>query len=196
MTASSDRPVRTFVAIHPCDAVRMELIRLQRQIARSLAGSSFEIKWVAPETMHLTLVFIGEQPPERIPQILQVICHAVRQIPGFRLTLSSVGTFGRPSAPRVVWAGLDASPELFTLQFGLVTQLAGIGVELARKPFSPHFTLGRVKAGRGMDLFQCLEATAVNAVPFEVRAVELQKSELTENGAYYTVLGRTSFQQI
>jgi 2'-5' RNA ligase len=101
------------------------------------------------------------------------------------MSLGAAGCFGQPSAPRVLWAGLKAPPELFKLQ----EQLAGALDIKENKPFHAHLTLGRVKSGRGLEVLQALRKLPVKPVPFEVASLELMQSELTPDGVRHTVLG-------
>lgn len=194
MTASSEPPVRAFIAIHPGEAVRAELIRLQGHLERVLAGSPFKIKWVEPEAMHLTLHFLGDQPVERLKTVFQTLEKTAAGFPEFGITLAGAGCFGQPDAPRVLWAGLTAPPELFRLHQQLAGMLAGIGIEPEGRPFHPHLTLGRVKAGRGMEVFQALRKTHVEPLAFEVSSVGLIRSERMPAGPEYTVLGTAPFR--
>jgi 2'-5' RNA ligase len=185
MTASSEETVRAFIAVNPGETVRAELLRLQGRLARELAGTAFKIRWLEPGAMHLTLFFLGELPVARTAAVFQTLEKTAQNFPGFGMSLAAAGCFGQPRAPRVLWVGLDDPPELFNLQ----TQLtAALGIR-ANKPFDPHLTLGRVKSGRGMEVFQKLRKLTVEPVPFEVASIELMKSELTPEGARHTLLG-------
>ncbi len=189
MTTSPNKTIRVFIAVNPGNTVRDELCRLQKQLARKLGGTPFKIRWVAPEAMHLTLFFLGDQPVERTEAISQTLEKTAQIFPNLGMTLSTAGCFGKHSAPRVLWVGLNAPLEFFDLQAKLAPRLADLGIELDDRPFHPHLTLGRVKAGQGMELFQTLEKEEVNPIPFKVSSIELIQSERTPQGARYTVLG-------
>jgi 2'-5' RNA ligase len=184
MTTSDEETVRLFIAVNPGEEVRAELLRQQSRLTRELAGTAFKIKWVAPEAMHLTFFFLGTQSVECAAAVFQTLKKSVQNFPRFRMALAAAGYFGQPRAPRVLWVGLDAPPPLFNLQVQLT---AALGIE-EDKPFYPHLTLGRVKAGQGMEVFQWLKKAQVEPVAFEVTSIELIKSELTPAGARYTVL--------
>lgn len=185
MTASSEKPIRAFIAANPGEAVRAELLRLQGRLTRELAGTPFKISWLKPETMHLTFFFLGDIPAARPGVIFQCLEKTAQNFPGFGMSLAAAGCFGRLHAPRVLWAGLNAPPELFKLQ----EQLAGALDIQENKPFHPHLTLGRVKSGRGLEVLQALRKLPVEPVPFEITSLELVQSELTPDGVRHTVLG-------
>lgn len=49
--------MRTFIAIELPKNIRDSLEKLQEQLKKSEA----DVKWVAPDNMHLTLKFLGEE---------------------------------------------------------------------------------------------------------------------------------------
>lgn len=192
MITLSEKTVRLFIAVNPGDEVRAELLRQQGRFTRELAGTAFKIKWVEPEAMHLTLFFLKEQLVGLTETVLQSLVKAAQDFPRFRVALAGSGYFGRPRAPRVLWVGLDAPPALFDLQARLA-----VALEIREdKPFCPHLTLGRVKSGRGMEVFQKLKKAQVKPVSFEVASIELMKSELTPEGARHTVLGSAPLKSL
>lgn len=91
------------------------------------------------ESIHLTLEFLGDVAPERVP-LLHRIAAAV---PGlrFRLALDRVGSFRRA---RVAWAGSDKPPrQLIALQADLAARLRENGFDLEVRAYAPHATLVR-----------------------------------------------------
>ncbi|HEX5466824.1 MAG TPA: RNA 2',3'-cyclic phosphodiesterase [Candidatus Limnocylindrales bacterium] len=67
-----------------------------------------EAHWVPPERLHLTLRFLGQQPPERVPDIRAALTRLAATRDPFDVRLSGSGAFGRAAArPRVCWLGLD-----------------------------------------------------------------------------------------
>ena len=57
----------------------------------------------APE--HLTLLFLGEVPPERVSGIVTTLTPVAATVAPFNLTLEGVGAFPSPDRPRVVFVG-------------------------------------------------------------------------------------------
>lgn len=91
------------------------------------------------ESIHLTLEFLGNVEPERVP-LVERIAGEVRAGP-FRVVLDRIGSFRRA---RVAWAGSDRPPlQLMALQADLNARLRGDGFELEERPYSPHATLAR-----------------------------------------------------
>ena len=91
----------------------------------------------APERWHLTLAFLGELPgPEQVHDQLL----AVRQ-PAFALRLEGSGTFGRQGP---VWVGVGGELDaLHDLADDVRRAVQAAGVQLDRKAYRPHLTVGR-----------------------------------------------------
>lgn len=182
MTTSSTETLRVFIAAYPDDAVRAELVRVQRELKKRLAAFDVRIKWTAPQTFHITLLFLGDIPANRVAPVFQGLEKTAGQFPTIGNRLSGVLYFKNP---QVMVVGLSVSDELLRLQKELSEAL---GMEPGR--FHAHFTLGRIKRGRpAAAFFQCLETAGVSPLPAEISALKLVQSELLPDGARHTVLG-------
>ena len=115
--------MRLFVAVYPPDGVRRHLRRhLDAVGARRLTAME---KW------HITLAFLGEARPDRLPGALAGV--AVPK--GRELRIRGGGSFHR----RVTWAGVDG--QLGDVAADVRAALAGAGVPCDTKPFTPHLTV-------------------------------------------------------
>jgi 2'-5' RNA ligase len=181
---------RLFIAIDIGDEIRERLDELQRKLKKVHSN----VRWTKPKNIHLTLAFLGHVPAEKIGLIKAAIDSACGEIKCFELEAAGLGTFGRPGQPRVVWAGIAACPALMSLQQKTVDALFAAEIDFDRKPFSPHLTLGRVKAidHHTPSLLEKLEKyRALRLGCVMVCGVELVKSDLTPRGAEYTELHRS-----
>jgi 2'-5' RNA ligase len=185
---------RLFVALEPPDAVRRRLAALAEELRRAAGRGAGEVRWVAPESVHLTLQFLGAVPEERVPAIEVALRDAVAAA-GRPLSLSLHGAGGFPNArrPRVVWAGLegDVGP-LAALVAELGARLAKLGYAPEGRPFAPHLTLGRARDGRGAPgLGGALAAAAqVEGTPWRVAELVLFESHLSPKGPRYEAIAR------
>ncbi|OYT74157.1 MAG: RNA 2',3'-cyclic phosphodiesterase, partial [Armatimonadetes bacterium JP3_11] len=73
--------MRLFIAALIPDTVRVALARAQGALQQ--AASDRALRWVAPENYHITLLFLGEQPVERVPTIVQAIESAAAGVAPF-----------------------------------------------------------------------------------------------------------------
>ena len=102
------------------------------------------IKWSPPGSMHITTKFIGEWPEERLPELNRSLAALPASAP-VDICIRNVGFFPNPHAPRVFWAGIEASPELASLARETERALEPLGIAPEQRAFSPHLTLARIK---------------------------------------------------
>ncbi len=147
-------------------------------------------RWVSPEGVHLTLVFLGTVAADRVPAIAAAIGRvAVRHRP-IELTVRGAGTFGRSSSPRVLWLGVDGEVRALTsLQRDVAGELEAIGFPRDDRRFMPHLTLARAREERGD---ASLATAAERLGPFDagsarVSAVRLVQSHLGSGSPRYEV---------
>ncbi len=182
--------VRAFVAIELPERVREEIGRVQRE-AR---GGRFDfVKWTEPESVHLTLKFLGSVAASQIGDIVRALDQAAAPLAPFRLVVSGPGVFPGASAPRVAWLGLEGDLDtLRELQERVETCVAPLGYPTEKRGFTPHLTLARLREGIAPPqrrLFgETFLAVKSGRVEFRVEAVALMQSKLSPLGARYSRL--------
>ena len=139
----------------------------------------------APE--HLTLLFLGEIPRERVEPIAAALAPVAAAMPPFSATLEGVGAFPSPERPRVVWVGVsEGNAELVLLANSVRAALPGEGDPTRRETFSPHLTLFRVRSARDRRRAEeLLTGRVPPPAPRRVRVREfvLKESSLSSRGA-------------
>lgn len=177
--------MRLFIAINLPADVRETLW----EVAAPLRSAQYPIRWVAAESIHLTLKFLGEVDAAREDEIAGGIAAAVRGARPFPMPVGGFGAFPSPQRPRVVWAGLEPVPPLELLQHRMEQEMERLGFPTEGRPFRPHLTLGRVKRDARGAALEGL-ATDLDALVYEtevsVESVDLMQSTLTRQGAQYT----------
>jgi 2'-5' RNA ligase len=182
--------LRLFVALDIPEAVRRSLAGLMMQLRPAAPGA----RWVRAESMHLTLKFIGHVPPEKLEPIREALS-AVRLEAPVEIRFSGVGFFPSERRPRVLWAGMEATPNLAELASSLEARLEPLGIAKEQRDFKPHLTLARFSepwpARKLLDAVRSLP----NREFGEMRASEfhLFESHLKRSGAEYTVLATFRF---
>lgn len=167
--------MRLFVALDFPLSLREALAPLFRE---KIPGA----KWASPEQLHLTLRFLGECPEATF----EALRSGLREIavPPFTLALQGVGTFPNPERPRVLWAGLEAGPELYALQNQIEALAQDLGFSPETKPFSPHLTLARLKFPAPAETARYLmKFRGLRSPAFQVEEFHLYSSRLSPNGA-------------
>lgn len=172
MTGVRQPPLRTFFALWPSPEVRTELAQRALSIAKACSGRPSR-----PDTLHLTLVFIGATPRERVAS-LQGLMDGIG-LPRFALRLDQSGWWRHNG---IAWAGTRAAPEaLIALQQALARGAEKLGFSLDVRPYVPHLTLAR-DAGRSPP------AAAMPTLDWDVGSFALVASELTPEGPRYRIL--------
>jgi len=175
--------MRVFIAVDIPDKIRKTLGDVQREL-RPLTSSA---RWVAPESIHITLKFVGEIPEKRLDDIDTAL--AGLSWKPFTITVRGVGFFPGMRSPRVFWAGMEA-PTMEGLAEQLDTLMERSGFEKEKRAFRPHLTLARAKDTR-------IDSSLVSAAAkyeehafgsFSVDRVFLFKSTLKPSGAVYEKL--------
>src|SRR5258708_11975305 len=137
--------MRIFIGIDLDPDVRVRIARF----IEGIEGFAPDVRWVRPEALHITLTFIGEQPLERV----EAITERLRRVEstGFEIQAGGYGFFPTAKAPRVFWIGIHAGPQLADLAESIDIAAAELGVPREDRPYSPHLTLARARAGRTSD---------------------------------------------
>jgi len=132
--------MRLFVALDIEPEIREHITAFRNQM-RALAK---DVRWVGPETFHVTLQFLGETKK------LDEIRHALKQLQCTTVTISfrGAGFFPNPKAPRVFWVGIESDERLQQLATEVATAMRPLGFERDAGPFTPHLTLARSGSGR------------------------------------------------
>ncbi len=143
-----------------------------------------------PENLHLTLVFLGEQP-EPVLETAHEGFARIRIAP-FPLELRGLGLFGG-GKPRLAWAGVAPSEPLARLQAKAERAAREAGCKIETRRFTPHVTLGRLPAMPADDRLRLERAVAESRFqvpPFMVEEMVLYRSTPGKTGSHYDELAR------
>lgn len=182
--------MRVFVALN---LPKKERDRIHRA-SRHLREDDLPVRWVDPEHFHVTLKFLGEVRAEQIEPIEEALGKVAQSTTAFPVGLGGFGAFPTIRRPRVIWLGVDASPELRCLKQDLEWSLSDCGFETETRAFHPHLTLGRADGTGGAGVFRGLDER-VAQMSFQcevmVRSLDLMRSHLSREGARYSVVSST-----
>jgi 2'-5' RNA ligase len=130
--------VRLFFAVELPDQIQAALGRLKQQ------DDNRDYRWSDASLLHVTLAFLGEQPPEQLPILEEVARAAARASQPGVLRLGTAGSFGGRRAPRVLWVGLEGDLEaLSNLHANLDHELRRAQFPVEERAFKAHVTLAR-----------------------------------------------------
>jgi len=129
---SPEKRHRLFFALDPPATVRRRVAALQHEVR-------IEGRAVPPANFHVTLAFLGMQPPEVITAASAVA--AGLEFPVCEVVLDRLGSFRRAG---VLWLGVSRIPDrLIRFQHDLVGALLDADIGYDRKPWEFHLTLYR-----------------------------------------------------
>jgi RNA 2',3'-cyclic 3'-phosphodiesterase len=191
--------MRIFIALDLDDAIRERIDRF----LEGVRGFAPDARWVLPESLHITLKFIGEKPAETIDDIKRALAGV--DLARFDLSLKGYGFFPTEKSARVFWVGIESGPELGALAKSVDRMTSALGIPKEDRPFSPHLTLARTggnsgapdwrKGDRPIRNFQALleKLSRLPAPEFgtmTAREFFLYQSQLMRGGSRYTKLER------
>jgi 2'-5' RNA ligase len=192
------KSLRLFIAMDFSSPIVEAVTRFQNQLRKEM--SRLPIRWVAPESMHGTLQFLGDTPTDQIAAIEAAITSTASQFAPIALHVAGAGSFPSFQKPQVLWIGIHADHQLKKLVALLQQELTPLGFK-PEGDFVPHLTLGRLS--RNADSAQ-RQAASVALAPWqhieigEDRAQEiiLYQSDLSQNGPIYTALFRAPLKNM
>jgi 2'-5' RNA ligase len=181
---------RTFIGVEISDEIRNNSLALQQTLSKTGA----EVKWVSSESMHITLLFLGEVDDRDLHRVCRAVSDIAATEPTFTMRISGVGAFPTLRRPKIAWGGVvDGAQQLRHLYSKLEAKLLDMGCyRKEERDYTPHLTLGRVK-GESDGLMLAPELTkrlAWEGGRTVVNELLVFSSELEKNGPVYTVLGR------
>ena len=180
---TDDERVRLFVALELPDSVRDDLAAWRAPILAATPA----LRPVAPESMHLTLCFLGWRRAGEVPAIASA-CAAASSVARPCLTAAEA-LWLPPRRPRVLTVALsDESGRLSEAQGLLSRELAAGGWFVPEKRrFLAHVTVARVRKDGRVGRASLPEPPAIT---FEGSVVTLFRSQLSPRGARYVELSR------
>jgi 2'-5' RNA ligase len=195
-----DASWRLFLAVPLSDEVKA---LVAEQIA-SLGAEGWPVRWVQPESAHLTLHFLGETQKEKAELLRLALPGVVVAHAPFDLRTAALGVFPNFRHPRVLWLGLHGQVHrLVSLQQDVGATLRNLDFPTSGDQYHPHITLGRVRNDDGervrlRDLPQAVKNRFVDAAtgagiapptePVPVREVLLMRSLLGRGGPRFETL--------
>ena len=191
--------MRLFIALDIDDAIRERLSRFVEGV-RNFAPDA---RWMKPESLHVTLKFIGEQPDAAVEMIKEAL--ATISAVTTEIKFRGYGFFPTAKSARVFWIGMEAASPLAALAAAIDEKMSALGIPKEDRVFSPHLTLARAAGGSGssrrqradrsIHAFQHLQEklSALPAPEFGTmtpREFFLYQSQLSPKGSKYTKLAK------
>jgi 2'-5' RNA ligase len=181
--------IRCFIAVQLNAEIKSQISTYIENLKRITR----DIRWVKAENIHLTLKFLGEIESEHVEAVKKNLYPLSAEFQKFSLKIDGTGCFPGKKRPRVFWLGLEQGIDnpLFKLHKWIENELEKLGFEKEKRRFSPHLTLGRVRARNPInfsDLFAYFESNPFPTLDLNVSALFFIQSFLKPSGPEYQVI--------
>jgi 2'-5' RNA ligase len=135
--------------------------------------------------MHITLRFAGDIDNRTADNFAELL--AETDVQPFRMRIAGTGAFGGRD-PRVLWAGVEAGPELEALYRANERAARSAGLEPEGRNFAPHVTLARLRGVRQAAVARFLQESGDLALePFTATRFVLLSARPGSGGPPYGI---------
>ena len=166
--------MRLFVGITPS----AEALAHAAGVVDRIASTTPDMRWVPSERWHVTLAFLGEVDPDRVPALsarLDELASHHPPVEGMRLT--GAGTFRG-----VLWLGVQPTERhspADRMARAVQREMRAAGVPVERRPWRAHLTIARWRPSADRDNAAHRAAESLHGYagpPFDVRDIRLVHS--------------------
>jgi len=119
---------------------------LEQQVG-ALPQGGFKAQWNHGKDLHITLRFLGDLTPDRLPDIQDAL-EKVRRAP-FHIEIAGLGLFEN-KRQSVLYAAIPSTRKLTALVTDITDRLAPLGFDFGTRPYVPHITLARSKQNQAL----------------------------------------------
>lgn len=180
--------MRVFIAADLPESIRAALGQQQAEFQGALGKASRDLgaRWTNPEGIHLTLKFLGHIQDTEVKQVTEALA-GLGSFDPFQVEVRGFGCFPSPGRPRVLWAGVEAPPDLAQLAGRIEDSMEHLGFAREQREFNPHLTLARFKNPHPQQTLRALvdERRELLLGRLEVSDYFLFESKLHPSGAEY-----------
>ena len=187
--------MRLFIALNLSDGAKEGV----HEAARPLRKAGLPVRWLDPDTYHLTLKFLGNPHPDLAPRVSEVIDEVGTKNHRFSMEIRGFGAFPTIRRPRVLWVGVEPVLALRCLKQDVEWGLASLGFNRETSAFHPHITVGRASEHTGAGAFRGLDDLVADldfSHDFDVTSLELMRSHLARAGARYSVVSSAALKTL
>ena len=180
--------IRSFLAFELPPEIKEQV----RRVSEELKKTKLDVRWIKPDNIHLTIVFLGDVREGDISAIGREVEKVCSGFHPFDFSLKGLGLFPDRRRPRILWLGYAGDIErVSSMKDVLYERLLPFDIKEEKRQFKPHLTLGRFRGpGRGDEkLDEILKRhEGFSSQTFQSRELVLFKSDLKPSGPVYTKL--------
>lgn len=177
---------RIFTAINLSEDIKGRLLKISRE------WTGLPVRWIKPDNLHITLVFIGYVEDEELYEICRLAKETIVGQGGFLLKLNRVCLGPSDNSPRMIWAEGEPDQRLKKLKVNLEKAFLDSSksnfAKVEKQAFRPHITLGRINSQQWSRMPQKPHINKEINLEFSVDSVEVMQSLLKPSGPDYIIL--------
>jgi len=171
---------RCFICLEISREAIIEIEEIQKFIKKK---KLFYGKFTEPETLHLTLKFLGEIEEGKVEELKKELTKI--KLRKFKVSLGELGMFN----DRILWIKLNGK-EIWELQKQIDNLLESLGF-VKEERFMSHITIARIKKVLDRNIFlEYIKNLKHREVGFEACEFIFKKSELKPEGPVYGDIGK------
>ncbi|MCK9393368.1 MAG: RNA 2',3'-cyclic phosphodiesterase [Candidatus Paceibacterota bacterium] len=184
---------RIFIAINLGEKIKNNLAENQKEIEQKFYYSfDFSpIKMIKKESLHCTLLFVGEVEDLELMEIFDITEKAVEKLENFDLLINDINYGPNKENPKMIWANLEKTKELMQLQTNIERAILnnGYNAEIDKK-YTPHITLGRITQWQ----FKKINPEEIPDIGkdiglgLSIKSIEIMESFIKKGGSEYCIL--------
>ncbi len=175
-----DSMQRLFIAVEIPKKVQQEVARIQQLLRKA---NLFDANYTDPDTIHITLKFLGDVQHDAITTIHQCLQNIT--VRSMQAQLDYVDFFASGTHIKIIYLNILCA-ELSLLAQEIDNVLQDMFV-IEERDFVSHVTLARVKNVYDQEAcIQMLKDIQVEPITFSIDSFILKKSELTPEGPIYS----------
>ncbi|MCL5784528.1 MAG: RNA 2',3'-cyclic phosphodiesterase [Patescibacteria group bacterium] len=173
--------MRFFIALEIPENSQKQLEVVQQQLQQVIPG----VRLTDSNKLHLTIAFIGEQPPRLREKITEIIREAVRGIPPFAITPAYIDGFPNLHHAHILWIGAKGDiDKLMIIRERIKDGLEKLGLDPDERRFIPHIAIAKTNKDFHLQpeketVFQ--EMMMDNFDPIQITSIKLFQS-IPEDG--------------
>lgn len=183
------RPNRVFFAISLTPAIKQDITDYLHEIRKHFKRHT--IRWIRADNLHITLQFLAAVEDQDLSRLADKVGQEIKDFAPFSLELGPLELFPTPYHPKIISLRANPHDNLKVLAETIGKGIAALNYSVETRPFRGHLSLGRIMRSIDHSALEGLPKANFTALP--INSIVLYRSELTPEGARYTILKNLSF---
>ncbi len=175
--------LRTFFAMELSLPLKDKIIDIQKHLQINFSDN--KLHWIAKNSLHITLQFIGPTQIDDVANIVNNVRQKITDIDPFNLSFSTLNLFPNNKRPSVIALQLIENENLIELVNSIRTGISLSGYAVENRIFRPHLSIARFHSRCTL---QSSFPQNVVLPDFYVDRCVFFSSELSVQGTQYTKL--------